>query len=87
MSRSVSQESDQGRDRSSDKACLLDVKAVADLLSCSTRHVYRLADAGRCPKPVKLGSLVRWTQRTGDPQTGVLDWIEAGCRSCRGAGK
>lgn len=29
---------------------LLDVRAVASLLGCSQRHVYRLADAGRLPR-------------------------------------
>lgn len=53
---------------------LLDVRAVAALLGgCSTRHVYRLADAGRMPRPVRLGSLVRWRRAE------VLDWIAAGC--------
>lgn len=66
---------------------LLDVIAFADLCDCSTRHIYRLNDAGRCPKNVKLGSLVRWPARTGDPTTGVLDWLEAGCPDCRRAGK
>ena len=36
-------------------AKLLDVAAVADLLGCSQRHVYRLSDAGKMPAPVKLG--------------------------------
>ena len=53
---------------------LLDVKTVAELLGgCSTRHVYRLADAGRMPKPVKLGSLIRF--RRAELQA----WIDAGC--------
>ena len=38
---------------------LLDVRAVAQLLDCSTRHVYRLADNGGMPPPVRLGALVR----------------------------
>jgi len=54
-------------------AVLLDVKAVAALLSCSIRHVYRLADAGRMPPPLHLGALVRWSRRA------VEDWIAAGC--------
>ena len=62
---------------------LIDVNAVAELCSCSTRHIYRLADSARMPRPVKLGALVRWRLRTGDPSTGVLDWIEAGCPPCR----
>jgi len=62
-------------------AKLLDVKAVAELLDCSTRHVYRLSDAGRLPAPVKLGTLVRW------PRAAIEDWIAAGCPSCRQRGR
>ena len=54
-------------------AKLLDVQAVAELLDCSKRHVYRLSDAGRIPAPVKLGTLVRW------PRAAIEDWIAAGC--------
>jgi excisionase family DNA binding protein len=62
-------------------AKLLDVQAVAEMLGCSPRHVYRLSDAGRMPRPVKLGSLVRWSARAID------EWVSAGCPSCRkGAG-
>ena len=56
---------------------LLDVRAVAELLGCSTRHVYRLSDAGRMPAPLRLGSLVRWSKSS------IEQWIEAGCPSCR----
>jgi excisionase family DNA binding protein len=60
-------------------AQLLDVRAVAALLDCSPRHVYRLADAGRMPAPVRIGALVRW-RRT------VLDsWLVAGCPATRPA--
>ena len=52
---------------------LLDVGAVARLLGCSTRHVYRLSDAGRMPRPFKLGALFRWSPAA------VADWIVAGC--------
>lgn len=55
------------------QAALLDVGAVASLLSCSTRHVYRLVDAGLMPPPVKLGALVRWRRHT------VEQWLENGC--------
>jgi excisionase family DNA binding protein len=53
---------------------LLDVQAVAEMLGCSTRHVYRLADSGRMPRPIKLGSLCRWSA------TAIQEWILAGCR-------
>lgn len=58
-------------------AKLLDVQAVADMLGCSTRHVYRLSDSNRMPGPVKLGSLVRWSA------TAIREWINQGCPSCR----
>lgn len=58
---------------------LLDVGAVAALLGCSGRHVYRLADAGRMPRPLKLGALVRWRRAE------LLEWLGAGCPSVRSA--
>jgi excisionase family DNA binding protein len=60
---------------------LLDVKAVAEILGVSTRHVYRLADAGRMPRPVKLGALVRWSRANLD------EWIAAGCPNDRNRDK
>lgn len=54
-------------------AALLDVGAVAALLNCGERTVYRLADSGRMPAPVKLGALVRWNR------VELIDWLAAGC--------
>jgi len=71
------------REGQREEPALMDVQAVAALLSVSTRTVRRLADSGQMPRPVKLGSLVRWRAETGDPFTGVRDWIDAGCPSCR----
>lgn len=56
---------------------LLDIRAVSALGVGSTRHVYRLSDAGRMPAPVKLGALVRWRRRE------ILEWIDAGCPPVR----
>ena len=58
-------------------AKLLDVQAVAEMLGCSQRHVYRLSDAGRMPSPVKLGSLVRWSAAV------IGKWIDDGCKPVR----
>jgi excisionase family DNA binding protein len=58
-------------------AALLDVQAVAELLTCSPQHIRRLADAGRMPRPVRIGSLMRW--RRADLES----WLAAGCPSCR----
>ena len=62
-------------------AALLDVRAVAALLGCSTRHVYRLADAGHMPPPVRLGALVRWRRQDIDA------WLATGCKPIRHAGR
>lgn len=61
-------------------AALLDVAAVAELLDCSRQHVRRLADAGRMPRPLRIGSLCRWRRAELDA------WLAAGCpRQDRGA--
>ncbi len=63
--------------RAEPDAALLDVQQVGKLLNCSPRTVYRLADAGRMPAPVRLGTLIRWSRAA------VEAWISAGCPSCR----
>ena len=63
---------------------LVGVRDVARMLGCSGRHVYRLSDAGKMPRPVKLGQLVRWRRAE------LIGWLDAGCpsvRSARGAGR
>jgi len=67
--------------RDATPVAMLDVTQVAALLGCSPRHVYRLSDAGRMPRPVRLGSLVRWSK------TSLDQWIAQGCPNCRTAGK
>ena len=60
---------------------LLDVRAVAEMLGCSTRHVYRMSDAAKMPSPLRLNSLVRWSQKS------IVEWIDSGCLSCRKGGR
>lgn len=60
---------------------LLDVEAVAEMLDVSTRHVYRLADAGRMPRPLKLGGANRWDRNA------IAAWISDGCPRCDGRAK
>jgi excisionase family DNA binding protein len=57
-------------------AALLDVEAVAKLLSCSTRTVRRMADSGQMPRPVKIASLARWRR------VDVERWLADGCPRC-----
>ena len=60
----------------SDTAKLLNVDAVADMLSCSTRHVYRLSDSGHaCPNQTRLaGPLV---------VRAIQEWVNQRCPSVR----
>jgi predicted DNA-binding transcriptional regulator AlpA len=60
---------------------LLDVGTVAAVCDCSPRHIYRLSDSDRMPRPIRLGSLVRW--RKDD----IKAWIDAGCPSTRKGGR
>ena len=52
---------------------MLTVDGVAKMLACSPRSIYRLADAGRIPPPVRIGGLVRW------PRVSLEQWIAEGC--------
>ena len=60
-----------------EQSTLLSVNDVATMLRCSVRHVRRLADGGVLPKPIKLGSLIRWRR------CDIESWIAGGCKSCR----
>lgn len=62
-------------------AALLDVRAVAAMLNCSPRHVYRLSDANRMPRPIRLGALVRWRRDS------ICSWLADGCPPCRLGGE
>ncbi len=59
-----------------------DVRAVAEKLDCSPRHVYRMADAGRMRAPLRLASLVRWDLEKIDRGWPWRSWKKV--RSTRG---
>jgi prophage regulatory protein len=61
------------KNTTTEPARLLDVVAVAALLGVSARHVYRLADSGKMPRPLRLGGARRWDRAAID------DWILNGC--------
>jgi excisionase family DNA binding protein len=52
---------------------LYTVGDIAALLQASERHVWRLHDAGKMPRCVRLGRLVRWPKKLID------DWIASEC--------
>lgn len=56
---------------------LIDVGEFAATMKCSTKHVRRLVDAGKCPPPLRLGTLLRWRRDVVD------EWTRAGCPNSR----
>jgi predicted DNA-binding transcriptional regulator AlpA len=50
----------------------LTVQELAEILKCSDRHITHLRAIGAVPKPVKLGSLVRWHRKQ------IEDWVRDG---------
>ncbi len=57
-----------------------DAKHVGSRLSCSWRHVLRMADRGLMPWGLKLGALRRWDMDE------LEMWIKNGCKPVRQAG-
>lgn len=60
---------------------LVDCGAVAQMLGCSPRHVYRLASSGLMPPPVRIGHLSRWDREV------VEEWIVSGCQAVLNEGE
>jgi excisionase family DNA binding protein len=60
---------------------LIDARTVGNLLGCSWRTVYRLADSGALPPGLRLGGLRRW------PRQAIEEWVSGGCKPVRAAGK
>ncbi len=60
--------------RADSPAVLIDVDQVAKLLKCSPRHVCRMVEAGKLPRPRQLGSLVRWSLHE------IERWVASGCK-------
>ena len=60
-----------------EQAMLLDKRALSQLLNCSQRHIDRMVEAERMPKPYRLGNAVRWDRSV------VESWIQNGCPSVK----
>ncbi len=61
---------------------LIDAAEFARLLSVSKPTIWRMRDDDKLPSAIALTSqCIRWRRRTGNPVTGVEDWIDAGCPS------
>jgi len=54
--------------------CLIDVGELAKMMSLSPRTVWRLANCGKLPAPLKIGGSRRWKRQS------IIDFIEGGCK-------
>lgn len=59
--------------RPDDGPQLIEVTELAKMLGISPRTIWRLKDAGKVPKPISIGSRVRWRKDE------ITEWIKAGC--------
>lgn len=59
------------------KSLMGDVGDVAQIVHVSRKHVRRMADAGRMPRPVRLGRRLLWSLAE------IEAWIADGCRPVR----
>lgn len=64
-----------------DDARMIDVAELSRLTGLSKPTLWRHHDAGLIPAGCKIGRAVRWRLHTGDPRTGIMDWLDAGCPS------
>ena len=58
---------------------LLKVEEIASRLGVSRRTVYRLADVGQLPAPIRLGGMIRW--RASE----IERWLDGDCKPVRRA--
>ena len=52
---------------------LLNAHQVADIIGCTTRHIYNLVNQKKMPPSVKIGRMARW------PEAQIHSWIAQGC--------
>ncbi|MGE0534951.1 MAG: helix-turn-helix transcriptional regulator [Pirellulales bacterium] len=50
------------------------MREVGRLCAISAPHIYRLCDAGKMPRPLKVGRANRWNRAA------IVAWIASGCR-------
>ena len=59
-------------------ATLVNAKELAQMLSISERHVWRMKSSGKLPKPVNVGGCVRWILAD------IELFLSAGCPAQKG---
>ena len=62
---------------SKESALLVKAKELAEMLSVSPRHIWRMKAAGKLPKAIEIGHCVRWKLLD------ITNWLAMGCPSMK----
>ncbi len=73
LSRTSAQDPQARRAKGVTSSLLLSAKSLARELDVSERTIRKLNNAGKIPKPRRVGGNVRWSNEE------IQDWIRAGC--------
>ena len=61
---------------------LIGIDELSQITGLSKATLWRHHTNGLIPHGCTIGRSVRWRLRTGNPQTGILDWLDVGCPPC-----
>lgn len=62
---------------SKESALLVTAKELAEMLSVSPRHIWRMKASEKLPRVIEIGNCVRWKL------VDISDWLAMGCPETR----
>jgi len=62
---------------SKETSLLLKAQELAEMLSVSTRHIWRMKASGKLPRAIEIGKCVRWKLLD------ISNWLSMGCPSMK----
>ena len=60
---------------SKESVLLIKAKELAEMLSVSTRHIWRMKSSNKLPRAIEIGKCVRWKLLD------ITNWLTMGCPS------
>jgi predicted DNA-binding transcriptional regulator AlpA len=70
-----------GGEQSGEGTALVDATEAARMCKASVSMFYKMTRAGKTPRPIKFGKLMRWRWRD------LSEWIDAGCPELKKEGE
>lgn len=62
---------------SKESTMLVKAKELAEMLSVSTRHIWRMRASDKLPRAIEIGNCVRWKLLD------ITNWLAMGCPSMK----